>query len=431
MREKNKGITLIALVITIIVLIILAGVSIAMLTGENGILTQVAEATKATEEAEIEERITLAINGSYDNTGKINVDKLKDELIKIPGITKEDESGIIKTDFPNTLPFEFKVDGYDVKITSRYDIEIDVEPLYVGPIGGGTFTDKANKTAYVPEGGEVSSKETEDEISEGLVMELDNSEYVWVEVPREIFISATSNTDYAEIQNDILGYLTDSGNTINPSNYRLKSGTNANAREAGDIELAESWYNGNGLTEEEYVELKENILNGIYENSGFWIGRYEVGNQSDIAVIQYNQTPYTNLTLAESQAKTKDLNDNATLMLGIQWDLTLKFMEEKGLTKDGIDVDYEMVFRNSDSIGNYNGVRANTGATEKATVLNICDLAGNVSEWTLERSTSGYYICTLRGGTANYSGSVIPAGIRTSNTITTAHQDIGFRVVLY
>ena len=49
-REKNKGITLIALVVTIIVLLILAGVSIAMLTGTNGILTQAQNAKKATEE---------------------------------------------------------------------------------------------------------------------------------------------------------------------------------------------------------------------------------------------------------------------------------------------------------------------------------------------------------------------------------------------
>ena len=46
--KKEKGITLIALVITIIVLLILAGVSTAMLTGENGILTQANNAKQAT-----------------------------------------------------------------------------------------------------------------------------------------------------------------------------------------------------------------------------------------------------------------------------------------------------------------------------------------------------------------------------------------------
>ena len=58
-KEKNNGITLIALVITIIVLLILAGVSIAMLTGQNGILTQAQNAKNRTEQAEKDEKEKL------------------------------------------------------------------------------------------------------------------------------------------------------------------------------------------------------------------------------------------------------------------------------------------------------------------------------------------------------------------------------------
>ena len=60
--KNQKGITLIALVITIIVLLILAGVSIAMLTGQNGILTQAQNASEATLRGEIEESVKLAVN---------------------------------------------------------------------------------------------------------------------------------------------------------------------------------------------------------------------------------------------------------------------------------------------------------------------------------------------------------------------------------
>ncbi len=60
--KNNKGITLIALVITIIVLLILAGVSIAMLTGENGILTQANNSKYSTARAEAVEKINLALN---------------------------------------------------------------------------------------------------------------------------------------------------------------------------------------------------------------------------------------------------------------------------------------------------------------------------------------------------------------------------------
>ena len=65
MLKNNKGITLIALVITIIVLLILAGVSIAMLTGENGILSQATDARDKTANAEAVERINLALNAAY------------------------------------------------------------------------------------------------------------------------------------------------------------------------------------------------------------------------------------------------------------------------------------------------------------------------------------------------------------------------------
>ena len=62
---NNKGITLIALVITIIVLLILAGVSIAMLTGQNGILTQATNAKNDTAKAEAVERINMELNALY------------------------------------------------------------------------------------------------------------------------------------------------------------------------------------------------------------------------------------------------------------------------------------------------------------------------------------------------------------------------------
>ena len=72
--KNNKGITLIALVITIIVLLILAGVSIAMLTGENGILTQATNAKEKTDKATEEEKIQMSVMGSsVDNNGYVDL----------------------------------------------------------------------------------------------------------------------------------------------------------------------------------------------------------------------------------------------------------------------------------------------------------------------------------------------------------------------
>ena len=65
--RNQRGITLIALVITIIVLLILAGVSIAMLTGDNGILTKSNQAKEETIMGEAADKINLAINAEYAN----------------------------------------------------------------------------------------------------------------------------------------------------------------------------------------------------------------------------------------------------------------------------------------------------------------------------------------------------------------------------
>lgn len=64
--ESNRGITLIALVITIIVLLILAGISISMLSGDNGILNKAVQAKDATRGGEVQETVTLA---AANNTG--------------------------------------------------------------------------------------------------------------------------------------------------------------------------------------------------------------------------------------------------------------------------------------------------------------------------------------------------------------------------
>ena len=93
-NEKNHGITLIALVITIIVLLILAGVSIAMLTGENGILTKAMSAKEKTAAAEADENDKLSnyeyyiqnymiSEDGYDEEGKVNKPRLKEGMIPV------------------------------------------------------------------------------------------------------------------------------------------------------------------------------------------------------------------------------------------------------------------------------------------------------------------------------------------------------------
>ena len=122
MNFKNKGgITLIALVVTIIVLLILAGISVSMLTGQNGILNRAAEAKEKTEVAQKEEQIKLAVMSSIGTDGLINLNQLKAEIERQGG-------SIVGTTFPvavTTGNTSYQVDQYGnvTKETKNENIE--------------------------------------------------------------------------------------------------------------------------------------------------------------------------------------------------------------------------------------------------------------------------------------------------------------------
>ena len=105
-KYTNKGITLIALVITIIVLLILAGVSIAMLTGENGVLTKATEAKDQTEIAQEKEEIAMAYAASKANkvdqvADPVTASELQGELDKLNSLGTADDSDGLKVTYPN------------------------------------------------------------------------------------------------------------------------------------------------------------------------------------------------------------------------------------------------------------------------------------------------------------------------------------------
>ena len=82
-KTKNSGITLIALVVTIIVLLILAGISISMLSGDNGILQKATTAKTNTDNAQIKERVQLAYTAALsDGKGELKEPNLRNELTK-------------------------------------------------------------------------------------------------------------------------------------------------------------------------------------------------------------------------------------------------------------------------------------------------------------------------------------------------------------
>ena len=95
--RNNKGITLIALVVTIVVLLILAGITLATLTGDNGLIEKANEAKISTELAGEREELEVQIYSSHDKRGNLNIEKLKEKL--------GDKAGE-ETEFPLTYTYK-------------------------------------------------------------------------------------------------------------------------------------------------------------------------------------------------------------------------------------------------------------------------------------------------------------------------------------
>ena len=462
--KRNKGITLIALVVTIIVLLILAGISINMLTGENGILNRAAEAKEKTGTTQTEELVKLSVTDALtQGLGSLTDANLKTALNNNIGAGKYEISG------DATSGWTVTVNGKEFKIDSTGKIGgITSGGTSGGNQGGGsvgTLPKGEGTTPYLPNG---TFSKKEGDLATGLVIKDNNdNEYVWVEVPTTIYSDSKYNTngtpssadDWEKIRDCLKAYTSD----YSGSDYMDT--------------------NTDGTT---YSDDYKNMLKSVYTNGGFWIGRYEAGLEegksprtsyvaiadSDKAVVKPNMYPYNYVRCGEAQTLAERMNyDGVTssLIYGLQWDLVLKYIETK-------EPDQKTnLISNSTTIGNYynseftlnrgkfakynelsdwkaynseekptlvtgsqkkeqgsykNGILLTTGATDATNLQNIYDIAGNVYEWTLE-FYSVDYPCVGRGGGFSSNGSGSPAKNRNYNSTSLSDYHFGFRLGLW
>ena len=137
LKERN-GITLIALVITIIVLLILAGVTIATLTGDNGILGKAKTAKTTNDEEKAKEQIKIAVMGSYGKDGELNYDDLTKNLGQI---------GIKELPKEASYPLEVTLDGVSATIKANGEVNFTTSGGYTQT--GDTITSPDGKTMKV------------------------------------------------------------------------------------------------------------------------------------------------------------------------------------------------------------------------------------------------------------------------------------------
>lgn len=153
--SKERGITLIALVITVVVLLILAGVSISTLTGSNGILTQAQNAKVATANESAEEKLKLAVMAamSQSETGALEADKLITEITDNYGGTTTNNNFLLNVTMDG-IKFEITEDGEVKAKNNTIGAVPDIDISCMTEIGGGIITDVTVKNEKDIEGEE-------------------------------------------------------------------------------------------------------------------------------------------------------------------------------------------------------------------------------------------------------------------------------------
>ena len=351
------------------------------------------------------------------------------------------------------------IDETKEDLNSDIDVTLTAEPKQPGEeTNGGSTSVSSNETRpYLPTGFTQVKGTT---LKSGLtIQDSTGNQYVWVEVPKAerlyktagLNITDFTDEEYTKIEDDLHTYTDD---------YR-QSG------------WEDEYYSDEttGLTSDQYTNLKKTMLKSVYQNGGFYIGKYETGIESapktsgsstapiETPVIKQNVYPYVFVTCSQAQTLASNMesgNHTSSLMFGVQWDLVLKYLETKGASQAELK-------KNSTSWGNYknnawnitnenlkyapnasnwtsatektkdssSSILLSTGASDDFSKQGIYDLAGNVYEWTLEYTSSSKLPCAKRGGNYYDDGASRPAAYRDDYRTTIHTNNVGFRLSLY
>ena len=372
-----------------------------MLSGDNSILNQAGRARDLTGEKSIAERVQLAYMGALTATN---------------GKTTGTE---FETALGEELDKQFGSGNYTL---ANDKTKVTIDGTDYGFDGKVTLGDGGGDSGLTL-------------LADGTFKDSNDNEWVWIEVPKSVTTSATTD-------NDIYDALRTYASDVIPTGTSSE-GDYGNASTYG---YTDTWYVGFGLSESEYNTTKSKMLNSIKDNGGFYIGKYETGiddssivegtttiaglrtssgDTTQTAVIKQNKQPYTYVTCSQAETLAKGFatdGKTASLLFGIQWDLVLKFIKVKENLSDNTlltsnSTTWGNYFNNTYNITNTNAwystdhganwtkgaynksssgyVLLTTGAHTDFAKQNIYDLAGNAIEWTLEK-TSDSYVCRSR-----------------------------------
>ena len=433
--KEKKGITLIALVITIIVLLILAGVSIAMLTGQKGILTQANNAKNATELASAKEKVELAVIGAISQTrdGTLTVGKLRTELANYGGTVEGD-----------TFPVTATVDGKSFTVDNKGNVtstgSSDQTPTEQGTLGTVTGSETKNTTVkdslgnqvVVPAGFKVVNKDAN--VTDGIVVEdvshsaTAGSQFVWIPVG-DVIKDSAGNKETITLRR----YVFNADGSVN---------TELSKTEPGDQlkkSSSEHYYFTEGLkdsttsnTHAKDIEDFKNKVNNI--THGYYIGRYESRKNGTQVTVKASDTVYNNITQPDAATVSRgmyssDSNFESDLMNSYAWDTAIVFLQKFDNRANKASLKpYSRQNSLNDSLASQ-GTNNLSDASKQDVVCNVYDMASNCWEWTTETYSDPKGPCTRRGG--SYFSSKNCTRLRNYNDTDFIYDDVSFRPLLY
>ena len=234
--------------------------------------------------------------------------------------------------------------------------------LHVSKLGILTtiFEDSAGEQVLIPKGFVASRAKGENTVAGGLVIyeglgEVNDKNVVEARKTRNQFVWVP-----VEVDNDGFELI--------------------NWREEWDFEDHHKSFNPKSKIEEEYLAVYESVK----QNSGFYIARYEAGKEGTTAVSKKDATIWTAVTWEEAKELCGSVFSESTvvhLIYGEQWDAALSFISKE----------VEEYPLNSLGKGNFSNAIAVAGSNINYAVNNIYDMAGNVSEWTMEYDENDEY----------------------------------------